>query len=475
MSDYQSLNHLEQVLADFLVVEFFNHCPDGVVKVALSGGVDSKALLFACAQLRDRGYIQKIQALHVDHGLQKDSISWLEKCVQDCNELDVEIKTICLNLGRDISSNIEAVAREKRYQFFETELEENECLLFAHHQNDQAETLMFRLLRGCGLSGAGAMPIKRRLGLGRLFRPWLNESRAAIEEYASERKLCFISDPSNFSTCYSRNYLRHQVMPRLEERWPSYARSFSRFTQLAREQAELLAELAKSDIEKLVIPPKNREPQAYSLSAKALTSGVIAIGPMLELKQNRVKNLLHYWGSEVSATPPTSNEIQELMVQLSAATTSSICVSFAGGKARSFDSRLYWTPKELPNQSFKDVLWNNLKETVELDNGVTLSANQKKARDSSDVLLKLDVMERKVWLTARKGGEKVVPHYRKHSNSLKKIYQELAVPPWEREYYPLIYVDDELAAVPGIFVSQKFLAKPGEEGIALHLGIASNV
>ena len=445
--DYSNPDRSQLHRLELLVLESLEALPcKGIVKVALSGGLDSKSLLASACELRDKGHIQTLEALHVDHGIQEESKQWLQSCQKDCDALGIKLVTTQLAIQEKALPSNEAFAREKRYQFFTENLAEGECLLFAHHQDDQAETLMLRLLRGCGVKGAAAMPESRRLGSGILLRPWLNVSRGEIKRYAEEKGICWVEDPSNAENQYDRNFLRNLVLPKLMERWPAYAKTFARFSAHAKEQTELLAEFSQIDLE-------NCQSSYSSLSLEKLN----------KLSPRRQKNLLYHWGVALTKFAPSQTELDEALKQAFSGSEKSICVDFAGRHLRSFSGSIYLIDKKQPDAEFSACEWQNLDKDLVLSNQVVLSS--KVVSDNSTFAVRLPKTGESIWVKMRKGGELVLPHYREKSNRLKIIYQECKVPVWRRDWLPLVYYGQELVTVPGVFVNKNFQAQAGESAI----------
>jgi tRNA(Ile)-lysidine synthase len=449
MSDLNFLSSFEQKLLNKLqAVDATNH-----LVVALSGGLDSKTLLHALVRLRELKYVSKIQAIHVNHGLQKLSKQWQIICQADCEHYQVEMLSTNLYLSNTCHSNIEAKARDGRYQFFESTLKDNQSLLMAHHLDDQAETLLFRLLRGCGLSGAAAMPEQRRIGKGRLLRPLLDFTQEEILNYAEANRLSWIEDPSNRDEKYSRNFIRHQITPKLKVKWPAYAKVLARFSKLVTEQCELLDEIADTDL--------------LSVLNK---SGHIDVDSLLTLSIVRQKNCLHYWGKLNGLFAPSSNEIDQIIKQLEASLTQSIEVNFAGLVVRSYLAQLNLVTKYQPKPISKKIQWQDLTQALLLENGIELAVTEIYQGG-----LRLPTSLEKVWVDRRRGGEKCATEQCRNTSELKKIYQQMEVPSWEREWLPIIYFNNEIAAVPGCFVANKFKTEPGAKGVNITLSFNSKI
>ena len=217
------------------------------IMVGLSGGLDSTVLLHLLA--REPALIGKLQAVHVHHGLSVNADDWLLHCQQFCDNLSVPL--IVQKVECDARSNIEEAARILRYQAFSSLINEDDALVLAHHADDQAETLLLQLFRGAGIDGMAAMPAIKVLKKGTLLRPLLQHSRQTLEAYAQQNKLKWVDDESNQNSTFSRNYLRHQVIPLLQEKWPGITGNLARSAMLCQQAKMNLDSLAEIDIEGL--------------------------------------------------------------------------------------------------------------------------------------------------------------------------------------------------------------------------------
>ncbi|HET9836192.1 MAG TPA: tRNA lysidine(34) synthetase TilS, partial [Rhodanobacteraceae bacterium] len=223
--------------------------------VGYSGGADSTALLHALAQLpQARGC--GLRALHVDHGLHADSARWSEHCERFCATLQVPIEIVRVQVEHERGEGLEAAARRARYAAFAENLQPGEWLALAHHRDDQVETVLLKLLRGAGPHGLAGMRERRPLAQGTLWRPLLDTPRAVLREYVTAHELAFTEDPSNADIRLSRNYLRSEILPRLDAHWPHATQSILRSAKLCRESAEHLDALADSALRSL---RRNRE------------------------------------------------------------------------------------------------------------------------------------------------------------------------------------------------------------------------
>ena len=231
---------LSEVISSFN--DFFKDQKKTVgVTVGLSGGVDSMVLLNVLFQLKTKLNL-KLNAIHIHHGLSKNADHWCEVCLDECKKLGIDFSQKNINIDNSEGIGIEAAARKARYQMLH-QLSDG-FLATAHHQNDQAETLMLQLLRGSGLKGLASMPLfdKER----RLWRPFLKISRDAIEEYAKNNNVRFVEDESNQNTEFDRNFLRLEIFPRLIKRFPQTIKSLGRSADLVAEGLNLNKAIANA-------------------------------------------------------------------------------------------------------------------------------------------------------------------------------------------------------------------------------------
>ncbi|MEM7294186.1 MAG: tRNA lysidine(34) synthetase TilS, partial [Pseudomonadota bacterium] len=209
-----------------------------------SGGLDSSVLLHQLAAIAQR---PALHAIHVNHQLSPYADNWQAHAQMVCDQLQVPLTVITVPAPENRGKGLEDAARAARYQAFESVLEEGDVLMLAHHQDDQAETMLLRLLRGAGARGLAGMPQQRVIGRAELLRPLLDRGRADLEAYAQANQLKYITDDSNDDTRLDRNYLRSEVMPMLASRWPGFARNWKHSADVLAATSEALDELAEID------------------------------------------------------------------------------------------------------------------------------------------------------------------------------------------------------------------------------------
>src|SRR5215469_12271905 len=222
--------------------------PDVSLCVALSGGVDSSALLAALATPRRAR--PRLRAVHVDHGLHPNSALWSAHCRALAQSLDVPLHVLTTRVARARGESLEAAARKARYALLEPQLAAGEVLLTAHHEDDQLETVLLQLFRGGGLAGIAAMPELAPFGAGFLARPLLGCTRAQLEEWVRSNALQWVEDDTNSDESLDRNYLRRRILPLVRTRWPGIAGSVARSARHAAEAQRLLEVVARRDVER---------------------------------------------------------------------------------------------------------------------------------------------------------------------------------------------------------------------------------
>jgi tRNA(Ile)-lysidine synthase len=403
------------------------------IAVALSGGLDSVVLLdMVCkAQAKDQN---QIYAFHIHHGLQKPADDWLIFCEKLAKKYKIHFDFRLLHLNtEEAKGNIEARARAGRYEALADLCEEYgiEDLLLAHHQNDQAETVLLQLLRGSGVAGLSGMPQARELSANQsltLWRPLLNQSRKELEAYAKEHRLKWIEDPSNQDRKYRRNAVRKDIIPKLEKIQPEALANLARSAELLGEAQSLLNRLAQQD------------------GKNILNKDQLKVVPLLALAKDDLpaaNNVLRYWLHIQKLAMPSKERLQAWWRDL------------AKVKA---DAKLEWLHDEK-----KIYLWRGALQLASTDGGrwvlKTLPPNSKQMGLPAD-WVKAAQENNQITLRERLGSEKIQIKPNTPRKTLKNLYQEADVPPWERQA-PLLYIGEELIAVAGIGLSYPHLVSSG--------------
>lgn len=412
--------------------------------LAFSGGCDSHVLLHAAAQLRRDGMLPAVHAVHVDHGLQAASSEWARHCAAVCAELEIPLTLLRIDARAVAGESPEAAARHGRYRAIAEVMTAGDCLLTAHHQDDQAETLLLQLLRGGGPHGLAAMPALSAFAAGRHARPLLSFPREELRRYAQRHGLRWIDDPSNNDSGFDRNYLRNRVMPVLRERWPAVARVFSRGAAHQAEAAQLLDTLAEQDLQHC-----SADGRSLSIAALAALDGA------------RQRNVLRYWLKGLGFKLPDAVRLDQVQRQLlHAAPDRTPEVAWQGVTVRRYRDQIHAMAPQIVIASDTVLSWD-LTQSLSLPDGSSLIAV---AAQGSGVR-RASCREQGVTVRYRHGGESCQIAERGVTRPLKKLLQERGVPSWERERIPLIYVGERLAAVADIWVCAPCHATTNEEGL----------
>lgn len=418
--------------------------------VAFSGGLDSTVLLHSLVQL---ALSQPILALHINHRLSPHADDWERRCARYCEALGVPFRAQRVQVETD-GKGLENAAREARYGAFKTYLEAGDLLLTGHHADDQAETLLLRLLRGSGPGGLAAMARQRPLGSGTLVRPLLTVERRELLVYAQQERLTWIDDESNADPHFDRNYLRQTVLPALAARWPGFSRQWQASADLCAESEQLQEDLARQDLGAAQPRP---EWGGWSLDLSAAAT----------FHSARRRNLVRYWLRRMGLVAPSRVQLEQIDTQLLAGEPKADArVTWcARWELRRFRQRLYLLhPDEVPEVSALPA-----SVPVVSDGGLTrVSLPQGGVLDfcpqasATTARLRADLPDLHVrW---RRGGERCRPSHRTHSQSLKKLLQEAGLEPWWRARVPLVYSGEHLVAVGDLWVCEGFVAGPDQSG-----------
>lgn len=400
--------------------------------VALSGGLDSTLLLHLAVHCH--GHSGAVHAVHINHQLQPNASETESFCRDLCGRLGVPlvVEKVTVGSGESSAGGIEEAARKARYSALEAMVQRRDLVLMAHHGDDQAETVLFRMLRGSGVAGLSGIPFSRPLGPATLVRPLLGFERAELERWARSAGLSWVDDPSNTDQRFDRNFLRHTVLPALRERWPGLNRRL-RHTADACAESEAL----------------NRKLAALQWQAVGGEQNRLPVEGLKTLCLVEQKNLIRWWVRERGFHAPTISSWQQVMQDLIFAREDREPEFRSDGfSLRRFQGDLYLVPDHSP---LPDV-------PVTLEPGPGLHFGE--------WFLKLDpavTPERPsppIRIFTRQGGERVRFRPDGPSRSLKKWLQEIAVPPWERARLPLVFAGSgdaaELVAIGDLWCSEQY-------------------
>jgi tRNA(Ile)-lysidine synthase len=392
--------------------------------VGFSGGLDSSVLLHRLVQ--EKSVRDKIFVIHINHGLSTQANVWQEHCATVCREYNINYAFYTVDFER--SCNIEEHARDARYQKIAALMTKNDALLVAHHADDQAETVLLQLFRGAGVDGLAAMPYISDFASGVMLRPLLKKTRAELESYAMTHKISWINDESNQQIEYSRNYLRHHVMPHIRAKWPKMSTNISSCAsnlQQAQDNLQYLAQLDCNDL------------HAATLNCTSLK----------KLPNARLINVLRQWIKNNQVRMLSTKQLHDLIKT----------VIYAKQDAQPkliinniiiyrYQETLYLQPY-LPKQVQYALDWTFFPQEICWHDNRILTAQL------SSTGIKI-AKGSKIKLTTRVGGEKIRWHGQ--TKLLKTLLQEWKIPPWQRDNIILMYIDNILAAIVGYAISDEY-------------------
>ncbi len=412
--------------------------------VALSGGADSAALLAALADPvlgSFRGL--PVRALHVDHGMQPAADAFVAACHALCRRLHVPLEVVKVTVECAAGESLEAAARDARYAGIARRLAPGECVLTAHHAEDQAETLLLQLLRGAGVKGMSAMPVCRPLGEGWHLRPLLDVAQAALGRFGAAAGVLPVTDPMNLDPRFDRVYLRERLWPLLEERWPGAALALSRSARHAAEAQALLDAAAARTVRAL------RDGEALSVA------GLRALGAGEQV------NALRYWMAARAVTPPSTARLAEALRQMLHAHADHLPrVAWGGHALRRYRDRLFLTAAHPPRIAAQCEWRPESQPVLLLGEGLgrLTFTPQRGGLDPARLPSTLGVRR-------RRGGESLRPQLRARTQSVQHLCQSLGVLPWMRDALPLLYAGDELIAVGDLWQDARWCVADGMFGV----------
>ncbi len=420
------------------------HPPNHRIVVGFSGGLDSTVLLHAVArQIDDR---RRLLALHINHGLSASADAMQQHCEAVSVELGVRFSAQQVRVSP--RGSVEAAARHARYEAFEKALLDDDVVWLAHHLDDQAETVLWRLMRGGGVAALAAMPASRQLGRGGLLRPLLDVTRADIAAWAATHGLRWIDDASNADRRFDRNFIRHEVLNAIRPRWPDAAVRLHRAARRFADEAALLRHALDQQLDSATDYDAGDEAGGAARTYAEPTAIAVAL-----LGTPHARPLLRRWLARAGIHGVREHVLAEIVRQAHGAhdRNPEVAVTADFSVCR-YQQYLYLVTDVKP--VLAPVLWrlNNAPLDIALGRLV--------ARRSAGVGLRasLTVVE----VRPRGGGERLRPAGRSGSRSVKRLLSEARVPPWLRDAYPLIYVEGQLAAVPGIAIDGAYAEAPGD-------------
>ncbi|QMV15208.1 tRNA lysidine(34) synthetase TilS [Vibrio spartinae] len=411
--------------------------------LALSGGIDSRVLLHLLAR-----YVRDNQcpamAVHVHHGLSSFAERWVERCREWCAEEGLPFQVAYIQFDTQ-GKGLEAAARQARYQALEHYIDEGDLLLTGQHRDDQLETFLLALKRGSGPKGLSGMAASMPFHQGRLIRPLLHCARAEIEAYANTHQLSWVEDESNQDTRFDRNFLRHEVMPLLVERWPHFPQAVQRSAELCASQEALLNELLQERFQ-AALQPDNR------LSVRCL----------LDCGEAVRAQILRMWFHQFGHQMPSRVQLEHISHQvLQAKSDANPRCRIGNHEVRRFAGYLHYIPVYADISDWQCQIKFN--HPVELPDGLgtlTLAKGALLTECATEKQVEFGLDKRclsmPLWVSFNPEGLVASPVGRKGRHKLKKLFQEYRIPSWQRRRMPILLCGQQVIAVAGLFVDEHF-------------------
>ncbi len=409
--------------------------------IAFSGGLDSTALLSLMVKARENQPHLQLRAVHIHHGLSPNADQWATHCKQICQQFHIPL--IIKKINVNPNNGIEQGAREARYQAIAAIRLSNEIVVTAHHLQDQSETFLLALKRGSGLQGLGAMQSYSELYGMPIFRPLLPWQRSQLEQYVNSEKLAWIEDDSNADNHYERNFLRNQILPKLRQRWQHFDQMVARSAQHCYQQQQLINQLLADDFQQNF----DKNHRTFSLER------------FIQYNELKQKALLRMWLTELKQQMPSIVQLEQIIQDVILARADANPQYHLADKViRRYQQKLYLTADFNNVNDFTAILTPE-QECILPDNiGVLMI--QKNTQYYTAVWhgeqglrqLSLPPTAQNIWVKFAYSGA-IQLKGQKIKRDIKKIWQQLNVPVWQRQRIPLIFYDNKLQGAVGFFTA----------------------
>ncbi len=402
--------------------------------VGYSGGLDSTVLLHVLQRFLQQNpkCAPELLAVHIHHGLSSCADHWQQHCENFCEQRGIALACRRIALGQQRPDGLEAAARTARYDAINSLRQPGDVLFLGHHLDDQLETLVLNLFRSSGIAGLAGMAEQSHPGAWRA-RPLLSCSRAQLWDYAKSHELSWIEDESNQDPRFSRNFVRHRLLPMAARYWPDYSSRLGATMRDLRHVSELVDEVADTDL--AAVCAANRWGQYLD---------VPALG---EYSPARVRNMVRLWLHRCHVPTLRQRQWPTFFSDMLGDKGSAI-LKLRGASLRRHRKAIYFVADAQLTRPSLQACWNGY-DKVLLGSAGALEW-------SSDCARGLDP-QRHYQLAFRRGGEVFAGAGWGHTKSLKQYLQEQGVPPWWRDRVPLLVCDGQLAAVADFAIAQSFV------------------
>ncbi|MEY2699302.1 MAG: hypothetical protein RIQ52_57 [Pseudomonadota bacterium] len=390
--------------------------------------MDSSVLLHLFAQAF-HGSLRQLTAIHVNHGIHPDATIWADHCARTAAILGVAFQLVEVDGRHQPGESPEDAARKARYGSLTGLIQHGDCLVTAQHQDDQAETLLLQLLRGAGPTGLASMADFTAFGCGHLARPLLNTTRHDIHTYALRHKISWLDDPSNLQSDYDRNYLRLQVIPILRRRWPALTSTLARSAKLCAESALHMQMYGRDQLRHLLTSPLRMN-----------------IQQLQKLSRQEQALAIRAWLGNQHLKMPSQRIIAELLDGfIQAAVDRNPCLQWSQGEFRRYDGHIFLIPGGTPAPHVLDtpVYWAT-PDALDLgphQGKLEVIAPPEQVGKSTDYW-----NSHHICIRYRRQGDRILLGNGRHQ-LLSHAFQAYRIPPWQRDDWPLLCVDNEIVTL----------------------------
>ena len=428
--------------------QFFSaRASDSGLVVAYSGGPDSHALLLGLTRLQLTRH-GSLRAVHVNHGLHPQADEWAAYCMAAGKRLGVDVQVWQVEIDR-AGSSLEEAARDARYAALMRALDEGEALVTAHTLEDQSETVLLQLFRGAGPAGLAAMAGESTISGHHLYRPLLSVSKQTLLDYLRENRESFVVDPANIDQRFDRSFLRSAILPMLRQRWPQVDRALSRAAHLQASASHLVETQAHFDLSKCLT---------------GQTGEQLNCAHWIKLRgesEYRALNVLRSWLRQTGLRAPSRSRLLQLVQEVVLARSDAQpCFKLD----EEYELRRSGGYLHIVGTEQSPPRWTTLwcpPARLDLPHGSLSVVEAPGGLDPA-------VCEGKTWLVApRRGGETLRLSNRAGRRKVKKLFQELQVPPWCRASLPFVFDGEVVVAVADLWLNRDYLAAPSQTGWTL--------
>lgn len=412
--------------------KFINDHSGRAIVVAYSGGVDSHVVLNAMSQVQDQ--FDSLSVIHINHSLSVNADAWASHCQAVCDELSIAFKTVKVTVECGSRDSLESQARKARYEALIEHTAEHSVVVLGQHQDDQLETFLLQLKRGAGPTGLSSMGYQRCINERVFVRPLLDVSQQDILSYAQQHQLNWIEDESNSVTSFDRNFLRHDIIPKLVQRWPSVAKTVARSASLCAEQQALLDEVTKN----------------YFNHCRCHTNG-INVEKLTGYSLQWQTQLLRYWLKESGHSLPSATQLQQLLMKLNSShRDNTILYESKRVVVRQYQGSLLLTMAVEKRELTID--WKGQSELPWCGQH-RISLRSVSSVGNEGLTLNVDPIIDTLTITNHSFNTPFRPKGERFSKPLKQWFKLWKIPPWERDEIPQIWKNGELVALLGICLS----------------------